>query len=43
MPHSEREKAKTPSLSWKGSTNTIYERPERVIQKRISEFYFENL
>jgi hypothetical protein len=42
IPHSDRE-GKTPSLPWKGSTNTTYEIPERVIQKGISEFYFENL
>jgi hypothetical protein len=36
-----REKGKTPLLPWKGSTNTTYERPERVIQKGISEFFLK--
>jgi hypothetical protein len=43
IPHSEKRKGKTPSLHWKGSTNTTYERPKRVIQKGTSEFYFENI
>jgi hypothetical protein len=39
--HSEKREGKTPSLPWKGSTNTTYERLERVIQKGISEFHFK--
>jgi hypothetical protein len=37
----EEKKAKHHHCLGKGSTNTTYERPERVIQKGISEFFLK--